>query len=119
MSTLTFSLELGSSPGILTSSSSNQMQNPQDMHQGKFLFTYRNLEQFAILELVKEVTERVNSFVIMEKKVPLDFSNTHPPGHSVQKKLRICLEPRDLKKLWRENLTIHRISREYLEAYTV
>ena len=47
----------------------------------------RNLEQLGILELVKEVTEWVNSFVIMEKKVPLDSSNTHSPGHSVQKKL--------------------------------
>ena len=44
----------------------------------------RNLEQLGILELVKEITEWVNSFEIMEKKVPLDSSNTHSPGHSVQ-----------------------------------
>ena len=37
----------------------------------------RNLEQLGILEPVKEVTEWVNSFVIMEKKVPVDSSNTH------------------------------------------
>ena len=58
----------------------------------------RNLEYLGILELVKEVTEWVNSFVIMEKKVPVDFSNVHSPGHSVQKKLRICLDPRDLNE---------------------
>ena len=36
--------------------------------------------------------------MIVEKKVPLDSSNTHSPGHSVQKKLRICLDPRNLNK---------------------
>ena len=34
----------------------------------------------------------------MEKKVPVDSSNAHSPGHSVQKKLRICLDPRDLNE---------------------
>ena len=57
----------------------------------------RNLEQLGILKPVKEVTEWVNSFVIMEKKVPLD-SNTHLPGHSAQKTLRTCLDPRDLNE---------------------
>ena len=58
----------------------------------------RNLEQLGILEPVKEVTEWVNSFVIVEKKVPVDSSNTHSPRHSVEKKLRICLDPRSLNK---------------------
>ena len=44
----------------------------------------RNLEQLGILEPVKEVTKWVNSFVIVEKKVPAD-SNTE--DHSSQKKL--------------------------------
>ena len=44
----------------------------------------RNLEQLGILELVKEVTEWVNSFVIMKKKVPADSTNA---DHSSQKKL--------------------------------
>ena len=34
----------------------------------------------------------------MEKKVPLDSSNSHSPGHTVKKKLRICLYPRDLNE---------------------
>ena len=53
----------------------------------------RNLECLGILESVKEVTEWVNSFVIVEKKALTDF-NTE--DHSPQKKLRICLDPRDL-----------------------
>ena len=50
------------------------------------------------MEPVKEATEWVNSFVIMEKKVPVYSSNAHSPQHSVHKKLRICLDPRDLNK---------------------
>ena len=57
-----------------------------------------NLEWLGILEPVKEVTEWVNSFVVMEKKVPVDSSNAHSPGHSVQKKLQICLDPKDLNE---------------------
>ena len=40
----------------------------------------------------------LNSFVIVEKKLPIDSSNYHSPGHTVQKKLRICLDPRDLNE---------------------
>ena len=47
------------------------------------------------MEPVKGVTEWVNSFVIMEKKVPADF-NTE--DHSTQKKLQICLDPRNLNE---------------------
>ena len=57
-----------------------------------------NLEQLGILEETKDITEWVNSFVIVEKKLPIDSSNSHSPGHSVQKKLRICLDPRDLNE---------------------
>ena len=48
---------------------------------------------------MKDVTEWVNSFVTVKKKVPLDSSNTHSPGHSVSKKLRIYLDPRDLNEV--------------------
>ena len=54
--------------------------------------------QLGILEPVKEVTEWVNIFVIIEKNLPLDSSNTYALGHSIQKKLRICLDPRDLNE---------------------
>ena len=59
--------------------------------QDAFHQEIRNLEQLGILEPVKEVTEWVNSFVIMEKKVPVDSSNAHSPEHSVQKKLEFAL----------------------------
>ena len=54
-----------------------------------------NLEQLGILEETKDVTEWVNSFMIMEKKIPTDSSSQ---GHSMNKKLRICLDPRDLNE---------------------
>ena len=64
--------------------------------QDAFHEEIRNLEQVGILEETKYVTEWVNSFVIVEKKLPIDSSNFHSPGHSVNKKLRICLDPRVL-----------------------
>ena len=54
----------------------------------------RNLEQLGILEETKDVTEWVNSSVIMKKKIPTDSNSNQ--GHSMNKKLRICLDPRDL-----------------------
>ena len=53
-----------------------------------------SLVKQGILEEVKEHTNWVNSFVIVEK----DTRNHHSPNHTVKKKLRICLDPRDLKK---------------------
>ena len=62
----------------------------------------RNLEQLEILEETKDVTEWVNSFVIMEKKVSTDSNkiptNSSNQGHFMDKKLRICLDPRDLNE---------------------
>ena len=72
--------------------------------QDAFHKEIRNLEQLGILEETKDVTEWVNSFVIMEKKVPTDSSkiptdsNNSSQGHSMNKKLRICLDPRDLNE---------------------
>ena len=66
--------------------------------QDAFHEEIKNLEQLGILEETKDVTEWVNSFVIVEKKLPIDSSNTHSPRHVVQKKLRICLDPRDLNE---------------------
>ena len=63
--------------------------------QDAFHKEIRNLEQLGILEETKDVTEWVNSFVIMEKKIPTDSSSQ---GHSMSKKLRICLDPRDLNE---------------------
>ena len=52
--------------------------------QDAFHEEIRNLEALGILEETKDVTEWVNSFVIMEKKLPIDSSNSHSPGHSYE-----------------------------------
>ena len=71
--------------------------------QDTFHKEIRNLEQLGIPEETKDVTEWVNSFVIMEKKapvdpckIPTDSNSSH--GHSKDRKLRICLDPRDLNE---------------------
>ena len=53
-----------------------------------------SLVKQGILEAVKEHTDWVNSYVIVEK----DTGNQHAPNHTVKKKLRICLDPRDLNE---------------------
>ena len=76
--------------------------------QDAFHKEIRNLEQLGILEETKDVTERVNSFVIVEKKIPTDSNSSQ--GHSMNKKLRICLDPGDLNKaLEREPYYMHSI----------
>ena len=79
-----FSLELGNFQDYLTSSNLNQM--PICLQEA-FHEEIRNLEALGILEETKDVTEWVNSFVIIEKKLPINSSNSQSPGHSVQKKL--------------------------------
>ena len=72
--------------------------------QDTFHKEIRNLEQLGILEETKDVTEWVNRFVIMKKKAPANSSkiptdsNKSSQGHSMNKKLRICLDPRDLNE---------------------
>ena len=53
-----------------------------------------SLVKQGILEEVKEHTDWVNSYVIVEK----DTGNQHAQNHTVRKKLRICLDPRDLNE---------------------
>ena len=60
--------------------------------QDTFHSEIRNLEKLGILEETKDVTEWVNSFVIMEKMTP-DVSNSQ-----LDRKLQICLDPRDLNE---------------------
>ena len=54
----------------------------------------KSLVKQGILEEVKEHTDWVNSYVIVEK----DTGNQHAPNHTVKKKLRICSDPRDLNE---------------------
>ena len=53
-----------------------------------------SLVKLGIQEEVKEHTDWVNSYVIVEK----DTGNHHSPNHTIKKKLRICLDPRDLNE---------------------
>ena len=54
----------------------------------------KSLVKLGILEEVKEHTDWVNSYVIVEK----DSGNHHSPNHTIKRKLRICLDPRDLNE---------------------
>ena len=58
----------------------------------------QNLIDQDVLEPSTDHTEWVNSFVIVEKKVVMDTSNSHSPNHSQTKKIRLCLDPRDLNE---------------------
>ena len=54
--------------------------------------------ELGILEPVTEHTDWVNSNIIMEKDVQMDTSSSHAQNHSIKRKLRICLDPRDLNE---------------------
>ena len=53
-----------------------------------------SLVKLGILEEVKEHTDWVNSYVIVEKNT----GSHHSTNHTIKKKLRICLDPTDLNK---------------------
>ena len=57
-----------------------------------------SLVELGILEPVTEHTDWVNSYVIMEKDVKMDSCNSCAPNHSIKRKLRICVDPRDLNE---------------------
>ena len=61
-------------------------------------FHEEKLCNIDVLEPVTEHTEWVNSYVIVEKDVYIDSSNPHSQGHSLKKKLQICLDPKDLNE---------------------
>ena len=64
------------------------------------------LVKLGILEEVKEHTDWVNSYVIVEK----DSGNPHSRNHIIKRKLRICLDPRDLNEaLEREPYHTHSV----------
>ena len=65
-----------------------------------------SLVKLGILEEVKEHTDWVNTCVIVEK----DTGNHHSPNHTIKKKLRIFLDPRDLNEtLEREPYHTHSV----------
>ena len=70
-----------------------------------------SLVKQGILEEVKEHTDWVNSYVIVEN----DTGNHHSPNHTVKKKLRIRLDPRDLNGALEEE-PYHTCSAEEITA---
>ena len=65
-----------------------------------------SLMKLGIQEEVKGHTDWVNSDVIVEK----DTGNDHSPNHTIKRKLRICLDPRDLNEaLEREPYHTHSV----------
>ena len=60
-------------------------------HKPAFKEEIESLVKQGILEEVKEYTDWVNSYVTVEK----DTGNHHSPNHTVEKKLRICLDSRE------------------------
>ena len=54
----------------------------------------KSLMELGILEEVTEHTDWVISYVIVEK----DSGNHHAPNYTIKRKLRICLDPRDLNE---------------------
>ena len=66
----------------------------------------KSLVKLGILEEVKEHTDCINSYVIVEK----DSGNHHFPNHTIKRKLRIFLDPRDLNEaLEREPYHTHSV----------
>ena len=66
----------------------------------------KSLVELGILEEAKEHTDWVNSYVIVE----MDSGNHHSPNHKIKRKLRICLDPRDLNEaLEREPYHTHSV----------
>ena len=66
----------------------------------------KSLVELGILEEVTEHTDWVNSYVIAEK----DSDNHHAPNHTIKRKLKICLDPRDLyEALEREPYNTHSV----------
>ena len=54
----------------------------------------KSLVELGILEEVTEYTDWVNSYVLVEK----DTSSHHAPNHTIKRKLRVCLDSRDLNE---------------------
>ena len=100
MCTLMFFTGIGKFPGMPYKFQLKENEKPTrhaprkvPIHlQDAFHKEIHNLEKLGILEETKDVTEWVNSFVIMEKKTP-DVSNSQS-----DRKLQICLDPRDLNE---------------------
>ena len=72
-----------------------------------FKVEIKSFVELGILEEVKEHTDWINSYVIVEK----ESGNHHSPDHTIKRKLRICLDPKDLNEaLERELYHTHSVN---------
>ena len=55
--------------------------------QDAFHEEVQQLIKIDVLEPVTEQTDRVNSYVIVEKEVEIDTANAHSPSHTIKKKI--------------------------------
>ena len=82
----------------------------------------KSLVEQVILEPVTDHTDWLNSYVIVEKDAQMDSGNSHALNHTIKKKLRICLDPRELNEaLGREpyhTCSVYEITVK-LEGFTV
>ena len=70
-----------------------RFQSTSRMH---FMRKCNDSSKLMVLEPVTEQTEWVNSYVIVEKEVEISTANAHSPSHTIKKKIRLCLDPKDL-----------------------
>ena len=66
--------------------------------QDAFHEEIKRLVEIDVLEPVNEPTEWVNSFGVVEKQVNVNMSNAHNPGHSIKKKIQLCIDPKYLNE---------------------
>ena len=75
----------------------------------------KSLVELGILEEVKEQTDWVNSYVIVEK----DSENHHAPNHTIKRKLRICLDPGGLNEALEREPTTHVLCMKLQQSFKV
>ena len=78
-----------------------------------------SLVELGILEPVNQHTDWVNTYVIVEKDVPINSGNSHALNHSIKRKLRICLDPRDLNEALKREPTTHALWMKSLQNLKV
>ena len=72
----------------------NVSDNTEAQLVASFRTTTPSTSAMTDTEEVKEHTDWINPYVIVEK----DTGSHHSPNHTIKKKLRICLDPRGLNE---------------------
>ena len=86
--------------------------------QDAFHEEVKRLVKIDVLEPVSEPTEWVSSFVVVEKQVNIDSSNAHSSGHSIKKKIQLCIDPKDLNEALERETNYLRSIDELIAKFT-